>query len=178
MKLLRPHWVNAPLTDTLHSHWHTTDLSTTGSRSSAGETIEARWPNLALQAASASCQFFGSLKTLQAWCVPQSNQSVFPLIESAEKKKAKSHVYLHHRKLYIKTTSISSISQNSGRWSVSNVYLQCCTYKNTYTYISTYRLKEFVLVMRLSTILFDKSIIILITRVIWESSGMGLEGLA
>ena len=70
------------------SKGHTAALLAIGSWSSDMETMEARWPNSALQAVSASCQFFASLKILHiCLCsVPQSNQLVFPLPVSTDKK--------------------------------------------------------------------------------------------
>ena len=64
--------------------WLTDALLAMASRSSVMETIEARWPNSELQDASASCQFFGSLKILHTCWVPQSNQELSPLLKSAE----------------------------------------------------------------------------------------------
>ena len=83
IKQLSPEW------DTFGSQWHTADLFAMVIRSSAVE-IEARWPNSALQAASASCQFFDSEKILHKCSVPQSNQSVFTLVEwTGNKTKSK-----------------------------------------------------------------------------------------
>ena len=84
----------------LNSQGHTAALLAIGSWSSVMETIEARWPNSALQAASASCQFLVSLKILHTCSVPQSNQSVFPLPVSAENR-------IHHSVVVFRLENIS-----------------------------------------------------------------------